>query len=142
MPNFRTKIRTRRNLRTKIAAALLGGLSALPATASQPVWQPAIYCAGLEEVRADILRDLGHAAPAEAGTPAEADRAARTYLRIAAEALDCPAPTQLEAMLTSVRLGISWRVELAAAYGHGPDVGVLPLASEADLVCRRHFDRG
>jgi hypothetical protein len=143
MPNFRTKIRRLRDLRTKIALPAL--LALVPLTpgagvAAQPLWQPAIYCAALEFTRAELLDDLGDAAPARAGTPEGADLAGRTYLRIAAEAMDCPAPAQLEAMLDTIGVGIAHRIDLAAQYGHGPEVTVLPLASESELVCELHFD--
>jgi hypothetical protein len=89
MSNFRTKIRTTQNLRTKILAIGVA-LCATPVLASQPVWQPAIYCAALDFTRAELLSDM-RGRRAGLGRHTRKRRASgRAYLRIAAEALDCP----------------------------------------------------
>jgi hypothetical protein len=78
--------------------------------ASQPIWQPAIYCAALDFTRAELLSDAGRRAR-WVGTPESAERSGRAYLRIAAEALDCPSEAILAGHLANARLasGTAWR---------------------------------
>ncbi|MCU4654568.1 hypothetical protein N8I71_17145 [Roseibacterium sp. SDUM158016] len=133
MPGLRTDRRTGRNLRKKVlphAAAAL--LAVVPTTlaASQPIWQPALYCAALDATRAGL--GVNHAG--------DADLSSRVYLRIAAEALHCPPPAQLDAMLSTARIGVGHRLELAAQYGLDAGAMALALASESELVCALHFD--
>ncbi|MDG4648391.1 hypothetical protein P6F26_08030 [Roseibacterium sp. SDUM158017] len=139
MARLRKKPRARRRHGATLAAAVA---LALPAAlgAQEEVWQPAIHCAALDFTRAEMLEALGEDAPPRAGTPQGAELGGRTYLRIAAEAMGCPSTAQLETMLAAVKVGIAHRIELAADYGHGPEVTVLPLASESELVCRLHVD--
>jgi len=139
MRNFRTRILTQENLRPKIfAIALIGAAS--PALSSQPIWQPAIYCAALDFTRAALLEEATGPLPDWVGTSETADRSGRTYLRIATEALGCPSPDLIDGYLTAARLGIAHRMEVAAGYGIEPSVMVLPIASEAELVCELNFD--
>ena len=129
--------------RTSLPAAVLAaGLAAGPGTAmdEQPIWQPAIYCAALDFTRADILAGIEDDLPDTAGTPESANRSARVYLRIAAEAMNCPPPGQLDAMIETARIGIAHRLDVAEHYGHRPRVMVRALASESELVCELHFD--
>jgi hypothetical protein len=58
--------------------------------ASQPIWQPAIYCAALDFTRAALLTHAEGDVPDWVGTPESAAQC-RAYLRIAAE---LPCPTQ------------------------------------------------
>jgi hypothetical protein len=139
MPNFRTKIRTPKNLRTKIFAATVL-LWASPVLASQPVWQPAIYCAALDFTRAELLSETAGDVPAWVGTPESAERSGRAYLRIAAEALDCPSDAVMAAHLGNARLSLRHRMEVAADYGIDRAVMALPIASEAELVCALNFE--
>ena len=69
-----------------------------------------------------------------------AEQSGRAYLRIAAEALDCPPRNVLAAYLTTARIGVRHRMETAIGYGIDPSVMALPIASEAELVCELHFD--
>jgi len=141
MPNFRTKIRKRQSLRTKtLSLALSIACAAIPATASQPVWQPAIYCAALDFARAELLAEADGGMPDWVGTTQSAEQSGRAYLRIAAEALDCPPRNVLAAYLTNARIGVRHRMETAIGYGIDPSVMALPIASEAELVCELHFD--
>lgn len=142
MANFRPKIRAPKNLRTKIFL-LLGAVAAAPAAAQEPappLWQAAIYCAALDLTRADILSESAAPVPPSAGTAEAAGRAGRVYLRIAAEDLDCPGAAQLDALVQSARIAIRVRLDMAAEYGITPDIAVLPLASESELVCALNFD--
>ena len=139
MPNFRTKIRTPKNLRTKIFATGVA-LCAAPAMASQPVWQPAIYCAALDFTRAELLAEATGEIPDWAGTPESAERSGRAYLRIAAEALDCPSLAVLSGYLSNARLSLRHRMEVAVSHGIDREVMALPIASEAELVCALNFD--
>jgi hypothetical protein len=136
--NFRTKIRTTQNLRTKILA--LGvALCATPVAASQPIWQPAIYCAALDFTRAALLTHAEGDVPDWVGTPESAAQSGRAYLRIAAEALDCPTQDVLAGYLRNAELSLRHRMEVAISYGVDREVMVLPIASEAELVCAINF---
>jgi hypothetical protein len=139
MRDFHAKIPGHENLRTKIFAGLLAGAAA-PAVAAQPVWQPAIYCAALDLTRAELLAGMDETAPERAGTPEAAELSGRVYRRIAAEALDCPDPDRIDAMIATAQIGIAHRIAMAEGYGLGPEVSVLPLGSESELVCALHFD--
>jgi hypothetical protein len=112
----------------------------LPAAASQPVWQPAIYCAALDFTRAELLEDTDSTLPDWVGTPESAAQSARAYLRIAAEALDCPAEAVLSGYLSNAKLSLRHRMDVAISYGVDREVMALPIASEAELVCELHFD--
>jgi hypothetical protein len=126
MSNFRTKIRTTQNLRTKILA--LGvALCATPVAASQPIWQPAIYCAALDFTRAALLTHAEGDVPDWVGTPESAAQSGRAYLRIAAD------------YLRNAELSLRHRMEVAISYGVDREVMVLPIASEAELVCAINF---
>jgi hypothetical protein len=139
MSNFRTKIRSSQNLRTKILA-FGAAICAAPAMASQPIWQPAIYCAALDFTRAELLSDARGEIPDWVGTPASAERSGRAYLRIAAEALDCPSEAILAGHLANARLALRHRMEVAVSYGVDREILALPIASEAELVCAVNFD--
>lgn len=139
MPNFRTKIRKPQNLRTKILAT--GAvLCAAPALASQPLWQPAIYCAALDFTRAELLAEIDTETPDWVGTSESAELSGRAYLRIAIEALDCPTEDMLNAHLATARLSLQHRMEVAASYGVDPSIMAMPIASEAELVCELNFE--
>jgi hypothetical protein len=139
MANSSRGICRTQNLRTKVLAIGVA-LCATPVTASQPVWQPAIYCAALDFTRSELLTDMGGDVPGWVGTPESADASGRAYLRIAAEALDCPSQDVLQGYLTNARLSLQHRLEVAISDGVDPQVMALPIASEAELVCELNFD--
>jgi hypothetical protein len=58
--------------------------------ASQPVWQPAIYCARWTSPGPSFSPTCGGDVPAGSAHPKAPSASGRAYLRIAAEALDCP----------------------------------------------------
>jgi hypothetical protein len=131
----------RRSLLAKsFPLAVAAAFAALPVQGSQPIWQPAIYCAALDLTRAELLAEAGGGLPDWVGTPESAERSGRAYLRIAAEALDCPSQDVLSGYLTNARIGVRHRMEVAIGYGIDPSVMALPIASEAELVCELHFD--
>jgi len=141
MPDIHLNIRARPNLPAKIwLAALVATGPALAEEPVQPVWQPAIYCAALDYTRADILQQAEAPIPDMAGDAESAEASGEAYLRISAEALECPSEQQMQAMLTTARIGIDHRLMLAEFYGHGPEVMVLALASESELVCALNFE--
>jgi len=141
MAAIRMKSRGRRSPQARtLPLALVAALAALPVHGSQPIWQPAIYCAALDFTRADLLSEAGAELPDWVGTPENAERSGRAYLRIAAEALDCPSQDVLSGYLTNARIGLRHRMEVATGYGIDPEIMALPIASEAELVCELNFD--
>jgi hypothetical protein len=121
-----------------IGAALVS--IAAPSTAQTPVWDSAINCAALDLKRAELLADIPPPVPELAGTSEEAHISARVYLRIAAEALDCPAPEALNRMLQLASVGADHRMDVAARYDIPPEVMALGLASEAELTCALYIN--
>jgi len=123
-----------------IGAAVLVTAVPLAAQNRERIWEVAINCAALDMKRADLLVDIPPPAPALAGTAEEAERSARAYLRIAAEALDCPAPEDLNRMLHFASIGAEHRMNVAAEYGLTPEIMALGLASETELTCALYID--
>ena len=115
-------------------------LCTTPALASQPIWQPAIYCAALDFTRAQLLTEVDGEIPDWVGTAESADASGRAYLRIAAEALDCPPQDVLRGYLLNAELSLQHRMQVAISYGVDPQVMALPIASEAELVCELNFE--
>ncbi len=120
-----------------VALAFTG--SATADTVEQPIWQPAIYCAALDFTRADLLTGIEADLPEWAGTPDSATKTGRAYLRIAAEALDCPPQDEVTTYLSNARIGIQHRIRVATGFGISPETMVLPIASESELVCELTF---
>jgi len=123
------------------AALCLFGMAGPSGAQSQiPIWDSAINCAALDLKRADLLADIPPPLPRLAGTAEEARTSARVYLRIAAEALDCPAHEDLNRMLQLASVGAEYRMDVAARYDIPPEVMVLGLASETELTCGLYID--
>ncbi len=135
MPNLRNILGS--------GAALLTLSAPLPLAAQepvQPVWQPAIYCAALDFTRAELLQRIKAPLPSWVGDAESADQNGRMYLRIAAEGLECPPQAQVNAMIGTALVGIEHRLAQAASYGIGPEISVMPLTSESELVCGLNFE--
>jgi hypothetical protein len=136
MANFRTKIRRTQNLRTKVLAIGVA-LCATPVTASQPVWQPAIYCAALDFTRAELLTDMGGAGsvhprvPMHRGAPIS-DRRRGARLPVPGRASRAISRTQ--------GLSLQHRIEVAISYGVDPRSWRFPSRRRPSWSARLNFD--